>query len=774
MLALTLRLLFAAWGLHFYDLQSQVTLVGGRHGYSPVDAQLRAVAAGLASKSEALWWNRFKKVKTIFWWRRDDAFLRFVPCMGVVFCIIGAVGYASRWMFVASWFVYHSLDVVFFDGFAYPWQNLMFEVGFLSIFAPPLVPWLNRVEWDSQPHFLNVLVVYSYRWLLFRLMFGFGKTKFLDDQDRTDNNMYIRNFLYAQPMPNKIARFLVDRMPKWNWLWGAQVWFMWLVEIPIPFLALTPWRGVAALTIPMLQLGIMAGGCFGQFNLLTMILCLPLMVDIPPEIEPEKASEFDQFLSSVPVKVTVYFLFTLYAFATLVCVCCLNSGTTQMWSYYCELTRELYPSTSVSKTGASNVTNSRWINRIVSLVRFFNEWRIVHGYGLFPRNKLEKVRLTPTIEGTWDGGKTWEAYQWRYLNEFHWTVAPFQPKMDFTMWYNGNGMNMEGFTVSVASPRPFLFSECGMPSRIALRLLEGRPEMESAFAYVPHRNEGTKPSNVRIRIYDDNGVCFMQWKPAQWENWLHSAAEEWHWDCYQQRLDDSAFLQAALTFSQWVKSAAGKAFLEKCGNGISEKEESAMNEQLILSRYVSTYDGELSGFSEVKITEASLLHFWKSGFSPTRENRFVHTYLIWNLVHVALLPKPLSKERSWFELSLIANSIILRGMEATLLAIRSTERSQKDDNVFFILDSDVVEVPAEDDIEKRSRLSDEYVFRTSTVWKTLYPIQWQQTIRTLKKLLRFDPFNTGAKLSGSASKDFHKVTVLQYPQMFVDSLKKDK
>ena len=42
------------------------------------------------------------------------------------------------------------------------------------------------------------------------------------------------------------------------------------------------------------------------------------------------------------------------------------------------------------------------------------------------------------------------------------------------MWYNGNGMNMEGFTVSVATPRPFLFSECGMPSRIALRLLEGR------------------------------------------------------------------------------------------------------------------------------------------------------------------------------------------------------------------------------------------------------------------------------------------------------------
>jgi hypothetical protein len=41
-LALCLRLLLLAWGVHFYDLYGQVTLAGGKHGYSPVGAQTAA------------------------------------------------------------------------------------------------------------------------------------------------------------------------------------------------------------------------------------------------------------------------------------------------------------------------------------------------------------------------------------------------------------------------------------------------------------------------------------------------------------------------------------------------------------------------------------------------------------------------------------------------------------------------------------------------------------------------------------------------------------
>ena len=352
-LALFLRLLLFAWAVHFWDLRRQVALAGGRHGYSPVGAQLGAVAAGLdggRSVGAATCWldgAAFARSRPCSGGGRRRV-LRAVPTLGIACCAVGCIGYGSRWMFVFAWLIYHSLDVVFFDGFAYPWQNLMFEVGFLSAFAPPLVPWKNEVEWTAQPNFVSVLVVYAYRWLLFRLMFGFGKTKFIDDKDTTDNAMYIKHFLYAQPMPNKLAMMAVDKLPSWKWLWGAKVWFMWFAEIPVPFLALTPWRWLAAAIIPMLQVGIMMGGCFGQFNVLTSILCLPLLVEVPPPTA-DTASAPSLFLA------VAYACFAVYLFATLVCVAGLNSGTTQMWSYYCELTRELFPSFGIA--GSSSKGN---------------------------------------------------------------------------------------------------------------------------------------------------------------------------------------------------------------------------------------------------------------------------------------------------------------------------------------------------------------------------------------------------------------------------------
>ena len=132
-----------------------------------------------------------------------------------------------------------------------------------------------------------------------------------------------------------------------------------------------------------------------------------------------------------------------------------------MWSYWADLTR-----------ATETQPNLIWLKYLIKLIRVCNEFRIVHGYGVFPRNKLELIRLKHRIELTWDQGKTWNICDWKYLGVYHWFVAPFQPKMDFIMWYNGNGMNLEGFTVSWASRNPCMFSECGMPSRIAHRLIE--------------------------------------------------------------------------------------------------------------------------------------------------------------------------------------------------------------------------------------------------------------------------------------------------------------
>ena len=164
----------------------------------------------------------------------------------------------------------------------------------------------------------------------------------------------------------------------------------------------------------------------------------------------------------------------------------------------------------------------------------------------------------------------------------------------------------------------------------------------------------------------------------------------------------------------------------------------------------------------MKITSASVALLWESDFAPTRENRFVHTYLLWALLHFGAFPRPWPKELSWFELSLIANNILLQGMDATLRIIRKGEE---------------IDMPHEQgskgDEEIGRTLAEEYVLRTSRVWKRLYPVQWAQTTRTLRKLMKFDPHNTGHKLS-DAGKHFQKVTVLQYPAMFCGELAKSK
>ena len=205
-----LRLLFCSFIIHFYDLSTQVLSCGGSKGLSPVHVQLKACT--LANPTS---WKRWYAIKTLFWINDQDWFIQLIPRLGIFTSVLGLVGYHSNLMFLINFIIYHSLDVVFYDGFCFPWENLLFEATFISIFAPTLTPWTFAIELNP----FTTYVVWSYRWLLFRLMFGFGKTKFLDDSNTTDNSLYIYNFLFAQPMPNKFAKWITDTIPKSKWIW---------------------------------------------------------------------------------------------------------------------------------------------------------------------------------------------------------------------------------------------------------------------------------------------------------------------------------------------------------------------------------------------------------------------------------------------------------------------------------------------------------------------------------------------------------------------------
>jgi len=85
---------------------------------------------------------------------------------------------------------------------------------------------------------------------------------------------YIKYFFIHMPIASPLG-WLAHKLP--DAVHSANLWVMWLVEIPIPFLLFasgTP-RLVAALAYIGLMFGIHITGNFGYFNILTSVLTLP-------------------------------------------------------------------------------------------------------------------------------------------------------------------------------------------------------------------------------------------------------------------------------------------------------------------------------------------------------------------------------------------------------------------------------------------------------------------------------------------------------------------
>ena len=120
--------------------------------------------------------------------------------------------------------------------------------------------------------------MFAFHWLLFRVMFGFGKNKFT--REALDDPNYLRGFLIAQTIPSPLA-WHAFRLPR-AVLVSANA-SLFVVEMVLPFLVFFPgWpRLVAAAGFSALMIGIQAMGNWGFFNISTIVLCVPLLDQRP-------------------------------------------------------------------------------------------------------------------------------------------------------------------------------------------------------------------------------------------------------------------------------------------------------------------------------------------------------------------------------------------------------------------------------------------------------------------------------------------------------------
>jgi hypothetical protein len=431
---LFIRFLGIVYLLAFASLAVQITGLVGSQGILPVGEYLRAVQERLGALG---YWQ----VPTLFWLNSGDAMLKLACVLGALLAVVLIAGYAQRPVLIVLFILYLSLAHAAQVFLAYQWDNLLLEAGFLAIFLgdSPLMIWL-------------------FRWLLFRLMFMSGTLKLLSG-DPTWRSLTALNYHYqTQPLPTPIAWY-ANQLPEAFQEFSVLV--MFFTELVVPFLIFGSrrLRRLAALAIVFLQITIFLTGNYAFFNLLTMALCVFLLEDamLPswlPAALARRASAIavgrkaPKLKHWVAVGVTGMILFV--------------SGF-QLFGFL----------------GGSLPRPAQ------RALIWLSPFRMVNTYGLFA--VMTTTRPEIIIEGSNDR-QTWLAYEFKYKpgdvkRPLAW-VAPHQPRLDWQMWFAALGASDAGRWMV----------------NLMTRLQQGSPDVLALLGKNPFPD--APPRYVRAEIYN--------------------------------------------------------------------------------------------------------------------------------------------------------------------------------------------------------------------------------------------------------------------------------
>jgi hypothetical protein len=247
------RALGAIYLIAFLVTLRQFRPLLGEHGLLPVPEFLAQV--------------RFLEAPSIFHWRYSDRMLVAVAWTGTLLsasAVIGLFDLVPTPVAMAAWFalwaLYLSVMNVGQTFYAFGWESLLCETGFLAIFlgnaavAPP------------------VTLVYLIRWLLFRVEFGAGLIKMRGDACWRDLTcLYYHH--ETQPMPNPLSWYfhhLPKRLHRFEVLGNH---FAQLVA-PVFLFAPQPIASVAGLVVLGTQGWLVISGNFAWLNVVTMALAI--------------------------------------------------------------------------------------------------------------------------------------------------------------------------------------------------------------------------------------------------------------------------------------------------------------------------------------------------------------------------------------------------------------------------------------------------------------------------------------------------------------------
>lgn len=443
------KLLAAIFLIAFISFGVQAPALIGSHGVEPVSLYFRQVEAQLGSSA-------WQSAPSLYWLRTDDLFVQGVWMCGAACSLLAILGVFWRGALLVAFVCYLSLFNASQEFLSYQWDILLLETGFLALFLGH-----SRV------------VVWLFRWLLFRLMFLSGAVKLLSGDPTWHSLTALTVHFQTQPIPTPVAWY-VHQLPVW--FLKSSCLLVLVVELLVAFLVLGTrrMRFAAAPWLIGLQLMIMLTGNYAFFNWLSLSLCLFLFDD----------AQLERIIRRVWIerrtKATVNFVSPAFrqgaVFAAGLVIFLLSSMFT--------LQALGFQIPAVART-------------LISTAAPFG---ITSSYGLFAT--MTTIRPEIVIEGSNDGSD-WREYEFRYkpgrLDRRPPWVAPHQPRIDWQMWFAALGRYQENVW--------FL--------NLLARLLQNNPAVLSQFERNPFRDAG--PRFIRASLYE---YRFTDWGTRrQTHNW---------------------------------------------------------------------------------------------------------------------------------------------------------------------------------------------------------------------------------------------------------------
>lgn len=450
----------------FYQLYYQISAYASSTGIWSFESNIKSIGRDFRS------WRKYFYFPTLFHLSSSDWFIKNLLVIGAIGPLLILTGIHSQMGMAICYGVYLSYANIMTVHFAYPWSVLILELTFLSIWLPTLDPFSLHLSISPSP-----LHSFSYRLLLWRLMFGFGKFKFVGAN--WNDWSYLKSFNVMQPFPTPFA-WLLYRAPfiihQFNYL------MYFIIEIPMPFLLLfTGWpRLIVCLMTIALQVAIQSVGSYGYFNLLSAVGTIPAFA-LSDNVFDLKMSIITQSWGSIILHSWLVFMFFIHLLKFP-----WNSWINNCWVYW--------PGFSLP------AGQYKWIGE---LLRFLQPWHISAAYGVFAPQSSPPMRYLAVIEGSPDVSSCWSSpssaaasppsFPCRWFS-FHWKllhsqkkfrnyfVSPWQTRFEQNLAYESMGMSQH----SGNGGNPYEYQHVGTWAELmAWHTLQVGTDTDQKFRHVP-------------------------------------------------------------------------------------------------------------------------------------------------------------------------------------------------------------------------------------------------------------------------------------------------